>query len=84
MKGSDIMFDNISAMMKIRSAWAKFASNHPKFAAFLNEVGRSGAPEGTILEIHMEYPDGRRISSNMRITASDIELIEELKQLGRK
>ena len=78
------MFDNISAMMKIRSAWAAFSSNHPKFAAFLNEAGRNGAPEGTILEIHMEYPDGRRISSNMRITASDLELFESLKQLGRK
>ncbi|MDO4960800.1 MAG: hypothetical protein Q4E57_02940 [Eubacteriales bacterium] len=75
------MFDNIQAMMKIRSAWATFTGNHPKFAAFLTEVGRSGAPEGTIIEIHMEYPDGRTISSNMRVNASDIELIESLRNL---
>ena len=37
------MFENIEAMMKMRSAWSKFSSNHPKFSAFLMDVGRSGA-----------------------------------------
>ena len=78
------MFENIDAMIKMRSAWAKFASNHPRFSAFLNEVGRSGAPEGTVIEIHMEYPDGRHLSSNMRVSASDIELIESLRSLAKK
>lgn len=78
------MFENIEAMMKMRAAWGKFASNHPKFSAFLGDVGRSGAPEGTIIEIHMEYPDGRHISSNMRVTASDIELIESLRSMQKK
>ena len=78
------MFENIETMMKLRSAWAAFTSNHPKFAAFLQEVGRSGAPEGTVVEIHMEYPDGRILSSNMRISASDLELVESLKTLAKK
>lgn len=78
------MFENFEAMMKIRNAWSRFASNHPRFSAFLNEVGRSGAPEGTVIEIHMEYPDGRHLSSNMRVTASDIELIESLRSLAKK
>lgn len=78
------MFWNIEAIMKIRSVWSRFSSNHPKFSAFLTDVGRSGAPEGTIIEIHMEYPDGRTLSSNMRVSASDIELIESLKSLAKK
>ena len=41
-------------------------------------------PEGTIIEIHMEYPDGRTLNSNMRVSASDIELIESLKSLAKK
>ena len=78
------MFGNLDAIMKLRSAWASFSSNHPKFSAFLGEIGRSGAPEGTVIEIHMEYPDGRRLSSNMRLTASDLELFENLKKLADK
>ncbi len=78
------MFGNIEAMMKMRSAWSKFTSNHPKFSAFLGEIGRSGAPEGTIIEMHIEYPDGRHLSSNMRVTDSDIELIQSLRDLSRK
>ena len=78
------MFENIEAMMKMRSAWSNFSSNHPKFSAFLMDVGRSGAPEGTIIEIHMEYPDGRTLNSNMRVSASDIELIESLNSLAKK
>ena len=78
------MFENIEAMMKLRSAWNTFSSNHPKFSAFLGEVGRKGAPEGTVLEIHLKYPDGRVLSSNMRVTASDLELIESLRTLAKK
>ena len=77
------MFENIEAMMKIRKAWMTFSGNHPKFAAFLNEVGRAGAPVGTVIEIHMEYPDGRTISANMRVTPEDMELIESLKNMKR-
>lgn len=78
------MFENIEAMMKMRSAWGKFASNHPKFSAFLAEIGRSGAPEGTVIEIHVEYPDGRHLSSNMRVSESDIELMQSLRELTKK
>ncbi len=78
------MFENIDAMIKMRSAWGKFAANHPRFSAFLGEIGRSGAPEGTIIEMHIEYPDGRHLSSNMRVSASDIELIESLKSMAKK
>ncbi len=78
------MFENIEAMMKMRSAWGKFASNHPKFSAFLGEIGRSGAPEGTVIEIHVEYPDGRHLSSNMRVSESDIELMQSLRELTKK
>ena len=78
------MFENIEALMKLRSAWTKFSAAHPRFSAFLTEVGRNGAPEGTVLEIHIEYPDGRTISSNMRIMAEDLELFESLKNLSKK
>ena len=78
------MFENIEAIMKMRSAWGKFSANHPRFSAFLGEMGKSGTPEGTIIEIHVEYPDGRRLSSNMRVSAADIELIQSLRDLAKK
>ncbi len=78
------MFDNIGAIMKLRGAWNTFTGNHPKFSAFLGEVGRNGAPEGTIIEIHMQYPDGKTYSSNMRVTASDLELMETIRAMAKK
>ena len=78
------MFGNLDALMKLRTAWSTFSSNHPKFAAFLQEIGRSGAREGTVVEISVEYPDGKKISSNMRLTPSDLELFESLRKLVNK
>ena len=78
------MFGNLDALMKLRNAWGTFSSNHPKFAAFLQEIGRSGAQEGTVVDISVEYPDGKKISSNMRLTPSDLELIESLRKLANK
>ena len=78
------MFGNIEALLKMRNAWKTFSASHPKFSAFLSEMSRGGTPEGTIIEIHMKYPDGHTISSNMRVTASDLELLESMKALGGK
>ena len=74
---------NPATAMKLMGAGNKFKSNHPKFTAFLNAVFSGGMPEGTIIEITVTKPDQAPITSNMRVTQEDLELVEMLKELGK-
>lgn len=73
---------NPAAMMKIMNAKNKFTQNHPKFIAFLQTVFTKGVEEGTIIEITVTKPGEEPITSNLKVQASDMELIKELKNLS--
>lgn len=71
---------NPMKLMQIKSAWEQFTGRHPKFASFLQVLAKDGFQEGTIIEITLTHPDGKSISSNMRITHEDIELVNSLRE----
>lgn len=75
---------NPAALMKLMKAKNDFTANHPKVAAFINAVfqGGNGIPEGTVIEITVTKPGEESISTNMRVLHSDLELLEELKNLA--
>ena len=73
---------NPAAMMKVMSAVNTFKGNHPKFMAFLNYVFSSGFPEGTVIEITVTKPDQEPVTSNMKVTQSDLDLFDSLKDVG--
>lgn len=73
---------NPAAMMKMMGAMNKFKENHPKFMAFLNYVLSGGLPEGTVIEITVTKPGQEAVTSNMKVTQSDLELVNSLKDLG--
>lgn len=73
---------NPAAMMKIMGAVNTFKANHPKFMAFLNYVFAGGFPEGTVIEITVTKPGQEPITSNMKVTQSDLDLFESLKDVG--
>lgn len=73
---------NPAAMMKVMNAMNTFKGNHPKFMAFLNYVIAGGFPEGTVIEITVTKPDQEPITSNMRVTQSDLDLFDSLKDVG--
>jgi hypothetical protein len=75
---------NPATMMKVMGAMNKFKGNHPKFMAFLSFVFSSGFPEGTVIEITVTKPDQEPVTSNMKVTQSDLELFESLKDVGMK
>lgn len=75
---------NPATMMKVMGAMNKFKGNHPKFMAFLSYVFSSGFPEGTVIEITVTKPDQEPVTSNMKVTQSDLELFESLKDVGMK
>ena len=59
------------------------SKNHPKFVAFLNRCFAGGLKEGTIIEITVTNPGEAPITSNIKVQQSDLELLEELKEMGR-
>lgn len=74
---------NPAIAMKLMSAFNQFKDRHPKFMAFLNTIISTGMPEGTIIEITVTKPDQEPITSNMRVTREDLELVEMLGEMGR-
>ncbi len=74
---------NPASIMKLMSAKNKFTENHPKFTAFLNAVFSSGITEGTIIEITVTKPGEEAVTTNMKITQSDLDLFSELKDLAK-
>lgn len=73
---------NPASLMKLMGAKNKFESAHPKFAAFFSAVFRQGIQEGTVIEITVTKPDGTALTGNMRVQQSDLEIVEELKNLS--
>ena len=75
---------NPMSMMKMMQAKNKFTENHPKFVQFLKAAFSNGIEEDTIIEISVEKPGQNRITSNIKVKQSDLELLAELKNLAGK
>ncbi len=73
---------NPSMIFQMKSMWERFERNHPKFPRFLQVVGREYIAEGTVLEITATRADGESVTSNIRLSADDMELIESLKKMN--
>ena len=76
---------NPNMLMKLMNAKNVFTRNHPKFEAFIRTIflGGSGIPEGTVIEITVTKPGEEPVTTNLRIQQSDLELMEELRNMGR-
>lgn len=75
---------NPSMIFEMKNMWDRFERNHPKFPRFLQVVGKECMQDGTVIEISVTKPDGQTIASNIRLNAEDMELIEAMKNMGRK
>ena len=74
---------DIGSVMKIKGAWDTFTKNHPKFPMFLSALSKKGVKEGTIMEISITDPDGTVMNTNIKVTASDLQLFESLKGMAK-
>lgn len=72
---------NPATLMRAKKAFDQFKVNHPKFISFFRVTLQGGIPEGTIIEITVTKPGAESITTNMKVSASDIELFKELKDL---
>lgn len=73
---------NPAAIFKVKKSWETFTRNHPRFPAFLQAVQSAGIQEGTIIEVSVTTPEGKTMTSNVRLSASDMEIFADLKGLN--
>lgn len=71
---------NPMALMKIKGMFEKFRNNHPKVPLFFNAVSQS-IDEGSIIEINVTTSQGKNLCTNMKVTADDLEMIQQLKKM---
>ncbi len=72
---------NPQSMMQFLGAIGTFKNNHPKFAQFLEVMMREGIPEDSVIEVTVTKPGLEPVTANMKVLASDIELLQGLKKL---
>lgn len=51
---------------------------HPKFPLFWKTVYRQGLVEGTVLEFKVTMPDGKVLTSNMKVSQADLDLLKQI------
>ena len=49
---------------------------------FFKAVGAEGVKEGMVIEMTVRTPEGKSMTSNIKVQQSDLELIETLKNLN--
>ena len=73
---------NPAKIMKMMKAKNTFTNNHPKFVSFLSYVFSGGIKQNTVIEITVTKPGMEPVTSNLKVTASDLELFESLKDIA--
>lgn len=72
---------NPMKLLELKPQWEKFNATHPKVAPFLRAVTANGVEEGTVIDINITTPEGKNFASNIKVTESDLDLIEAIKNL---
>ncbi len=72
---------NAASVLKLMAARNQFNQNHPKFGAFLKAVFSGKIEEGTVIELSVTRPGTDPITTNIKVQQSDLELLEDLKEL---
>lgn len=72
---------NPMKLLQLKNSWDRFKARHPKFPSFISSVTKGAVSQGSIIEITVTTADGKTISSNLKVTAEDMQLIEDVKEL---
>ncbi len=58
-----------------------FRNNHPKLPLFFQAAAQNAMTEGSVIEITAKSPDGKEYCTNLKLTASDVEMLQALKRM---
>ena len=73
---------NPMMFMQLQQRIQTFQQDHPKFVPFLMAIKDNALQEGTVLGVTVTTPDGRKIESNIKLTAGDIETFKMMSDPG--
>lgn len=71
---------NPASLFRLKGAWQTFTQNHPKFPLFLQAVKNTPMQPGTVIDCKITTPEGKMLQTNVRLTASDLELLALLRE----
>ena len=71
---------NPMAFLKIKPLFEDFRERHPKFVEFLGFAPQQ-LGEDSLLEVTITRADGFTTKTSIRVSAEDLELVEQLKSL---
>ena len=71
---------NFQSLLQLKGLWQRFTNQHPKFPAFLR-AAQPALKEGSVLSFTITTPEGKTLESNLKVTSTDLELVESLKQI---
>lgn len=67
---------NPMKLMKLKDMGARFQANHPRLPAFFDAAVAS-VQEGSVVEMTVTNPDGKKLFANIRVTGDDMEMLHE-------
>ena len=68
-------------ILKVMAMKSQCESNHPKMVSFIKDMAARGIKEGAVIEITVTDPEGNPVTASMKVQASDVEMVEQLKNL---
>ncbi len=72
----------LSKLQKLKSGLDTFQRNHPKFGPFLEAANRDALEEGSIIEITVSAPGGKRYETNLKLKQDDLDFLRLLKEIN--
>ncbi len=75
-------FSQIAKLQEMKKRMDTFRKNHPKFPMFLDAVNRNALEEGTVIEINVTSPDGKRYETNLKLNRDDLDFLRALGELS--
>jgi hypothetical protein len=72
---------NPAALGKLKDQIVTFQYTHPKFVSFMKDTLSTGIPESSVLEISITKPGTEKVTTNIRVQQSDLELLDNLKSI---
>ena len=78
------MNNNFMKIFQLKNLWDHFIKNHPKLPLFGKAVVGQAIHEGTIIEISVTTAEGQNLVTNLKISAEDMELLNEALKLAQE
>ncbi len=70
---------NPMKLLQIKKSIDTINENHPKLQGFLKDMSDNAIMEGTVMELNVTTPDGRKVMTNIKLKQSDIDAINAIR-----